>query len=147
MHFPPEHQGTARSAHSRDARPRPQSAPARVPGRTRRAPPGRAKGRAAAAVPLPHFSPRTAGTRRPVGFACCGPSSWWILRGMSWPLPFLARQCSPFLISPTTWCPWWRWSVSRVSAGRRRRSPSGYLSPRGRPGPPERPSCFCPRVL
>ena len=44
---------------------------------------------------------------------------------MSWLLPFLALPCSPFLISPTTWCQWWRWSISRVSVGRRGSSPSG----------------------
>lgn len=64
---------------------------------------------------------------------------------MNWPLPLLAHLCSPFLTSPTTWYPWWRWSVSRVSSARRGLASSGSPSRWGWPEPAERPSYLCPR--
>lgn len=82
-------------------------------------------------LPLP--SSRTPGTRRRGCFGCDGRSSWWTVRGMSCPLPFLVLPCFPFLTSPTTWCRWWHWSISRVSAGRRGPAPSGSPSQRVRP--------------
>ena len=83
--------------------------------------------------PFPLPSSRTQGTRRRGCFGCGGRSSRWTVCGMSWPLPFLVLPCFPFLTSPTTWCRWWHWSISRVSAGRRGPAPSGCPSPRGRP--------------
>lgn len=125
----------------------PQSAPAPGPRAHAQSAGGRAGGRAPAVAPSPLPSSRPAGTRRRVCFGSWGPSSSWTLRGTTWPLPFLARLCSPFLTSPTTWCLWWRWSVSRVSAGSRRPAPSGYLSRSGRPEPAERLNRRCLRVL